>query len=73
MLLTKRSPYTGINNTMEINITHEEYLAWINDPRRALIQEKWPALTPDEREFILSGYTPSDWEMMFGDDEKGGD
>jgi hypothetical protein len=28
-----------------------------------------PHLTNEEREFLITGYTPEDWESIFGDDE----
>jgi hypothetical protein len=27
-----------------------------------------PELTPDEREYIMTGMTPSEWDAIFGDD-----
>lgn len=36
------------------------------------IQNVFPMLTPDDREFILSGLTPAEWdEMVEGDEGKG--
>jgi len=28
-----------------------------------------PDLTPDEREFLMTGYTPADWIQIFGPEE----
>ena len=64
MLVTKTSPLTGEKNTMEIDVTQEQLDLWNNG---MLIQEAMPHLSSDEREFILSGYTPEDWDQMYGD------
>jgi hypothetical protein len=34
-----------------------------------LIQDAFPWLTPDEREFIKTGITPEEWKAAFGDFE----
>lgn len=33
--------------------------------RGALMQEAFPYLTPDEREFLMTGLTPEEWEEIF--------
>lgn len=63
MKFTKRSPVTGRLNTMEVNCTPEEYSLWC---RGKMIQDAMPNASPDEREFLLSGFTPEDWENTFG-------
>lgn len=30
-----------------------------------LIQEALPGLTDDEREFLISGFTPAEWDALF--------
>lgn len=35
------------------------------ESRNLLIQEALPYLTPEEREFIMTGYTPEDWKAIF--------
>jgi len=35
-----------------------------------LIQDVFPHLTPDEREFIQTGITPEDWNEMVGETEE---
>jgi len=34
----------------------------------ALIQDAFPALTDDQREFFMSGITDEEWNSVFGDD-----
>jgi len=66
MLLTKKSPLTGQENTLELPITEEEYDMWINS--NVSIQNAFPTLTPDQREFMKTGYTAEDWAFIFKDD-----
>tara|TARA_Y100000816_G_scaffold268920_1_gene231474 strand:- start:38 stop:256 length:219 start_codon:yes stop_codon:yes gene_type:complete len=66
MVLVKRvSPLTGLENEMMLDITSEQVEEW-NRPagERRLIQEIFSNLSEDEREFIQTGYTPSDWKEM---------
>ena len=34
---------------------------------RRLIQDIFPNLNDDEREFIMTGYTPADWRTLHGE------
>lgn len=36
----------------------------------ALIQDAFPELSADDREFMLSGMSPEAWKMTFGEDEE---
>lgn len=65
MKLTKTDPFTGKENTMELDITADDLQRWRDG---ALIQDVFPNLTPDEREFIKTGITPESWEETFGND-----
>ena len=65
MLITKTSPLTGTENSMEIAID-EVTLFRVNNPdRHECIQDIVPNLTADEREFLLTGYTPEDWDTIY--------
>lgn len=61
MLITKISPFTGKPNTMNLNIDPEKYAAWARG-EGPHIQDAFPHLTPDEREFLISGTTPEEWD-----------
>lgn len=63
MQITRRSPLTHKITTMDLDITHEQITRWQVD--HELIQNVMPDLTPDEREFIMTGYTAEDWKAMF--------
>ena len=61
MIITKISPLTGMLNTMDIDVTPLQIEQW---ERGMLIQEAMPLLTRDEREFIMTGLTSTDWENI---------
>ena len=50
---------------MYLDITQEQVEEW-NAPaqKRRLIQDIFPNLNEDEREFIMTGYTPADWKNL---------
>jgi|TARA_B100000085_G_scaffold277601_1_gene298232 hypothetical protein len=58
------SPLTGNINKMYLDVTPEQVAEWNNPQRTKLIQDIFPNLTQDEREFIMTGYTISDWKEM---------
>lgn len=68
MKITKRSPLTGEENTLELDVTQEQLDRYAAGTE--LIQNVFPHLTAAEREFIMSGYTAEDWASMFGDDDE---
>ena len=53
---------------MYLDITQEQVKEW-NAPaqERRLIQDIFPNLNDDEREFIMTGYTPADWRNLHGE------
>jgi hypothetical protein len=66
MLITKTSMISGIERTMDIPVTQEQLDSW---NQGMLIQEAMPNLTPDEREFIKTGITNDEWDMMEFEDD----
>lgn len=42
--------------------------AFIRDPNRPVIQQALPFLNADEREFIMTGLTPAEWDELFNPD-----
>ena len=58
------SPLTGNINKMYLDVTPEQVAEWNNPQRTKLIQDICPNLTQGEREFIMTGYTVSDWKEM---------
>lgn len=59
--IERTSMYSGVTRQMEIDVTPEQLQEWNNG---ALIQNAMPHLTDDEREFIMTGITPEEWDQM---------
>ena len=68
MLISRVSMVTGKAHDREINITEEQY-AELNRPSRRLIQEIVPHLSASDREFLMTGITPEEWERTFPPEE----
>lgn len=62
--LHRTSPLTGKVGTMVLDTTKELIDEFFNPNRTRLIQDIFPNLSVDEREFIQTGYTPEDWKVM---------
>jgi hypothetical protein len=66
MQITRTSIFSGNTNTMELNVTQEQLTAWESGVN---IQVAMPQLNADEREFIKTGVTPTEWNELFGEEE----
>ena len=66
MQITRTSMISGNTNTMELNVTQEQLTAWESGVN---IQVAMPQLDADEREFIKTGVTPTEWNELFGEEE----
>jgi hypothetical protein len=64
-------PLSGKVNSMTLNISAEDYNAGMRKWKEqgALIQNALPMLSPDEREFLISGILPADWDALFDTSE----
>lgn len=69
MKVTRMSMFSGKIHTLEIEVTQEQ-LDELNSPNRRLIQEIVPNLTPDEREFLMTGVTKEEWDAEFGGEKE---
>ena len=67
MVITKTCMLNGKTRTMDLPITEEQLREW---KRGALIQDAMPNLTPDQREFLLTGMLPGEYEELFSKDPK---
>ena len=66
MKIARKSPFTGIVHEMEIDVTDVQLAALASG---ALVQKVLGHLTADEREFLVSGITPAEWEAFLGTGE----
>lgn len=62
MQITRTSTVSGITRSLEIPCTEEQMAAYNSG---ALIQVAFPDLTADQREFILTGITKDEWNILF--------
>jgi hypothetical protein len=65
MKVTRTSMFSGITRTIDLPVTEEQIARW---ERGELIQTAMPNLSPDQREFIMTGVTKEEWEEEFGTD-----
>lgn len=63
MQITRTSDFTGVERTLDLPITLEQYNSWKGG---TLIQEAMPDLSPNDREFIMTGITSEEWDKEFG-------
>ena len=70
MLITKRNQFTGKVHTMDIPVTQEQLDAWKSG---VLIQRAMPNLSPDQREFLITGYTAEEWNAAFHNEDEPAD
>jgi hypothetical protein len=70
--VTKKSIISGKTNTMELDITQED-LDRYEQVSGLLVQAVFPQLSSSEREFLISGITPTEWNDTFGGEEDNDD
>ena len=67
MRILRKSVLTGNVNTMDINVTDEQFTKYLGS--NECIQNVLPDLSADVREFLISGITPDEWDKAFGLEE----
>lgn len=65
MIVSRVSILTNKLHQLEIDITPQQLDDYNND-RSGLIHEAFPNLNAGEREFIMSGIHPDEWDEIFG-------
>lgn len=64
MQVRNTSILTGVEHIRDIPVTSKELAEW--QVSGTLVQDAFPHLSEDDREFLLSGITPEEWEASFG-------
>ena len=62
----RRSSISGKMNTRMLPITQEQVDEWVEEG--TMIQNAFPWLNDNEREFLLSGATEEEWDTLFEGD-----
>ena len=65
MLIKRKSAITGVERTRDIPVNPDDMIAWENGAGN--IQDIMPYLNDEDREFILSGITSSEWDSVFSE------
>lgn len=66
MRITRRSMISGMVHTRDIDISVGQWVKW----REGVpIQDAAPHLSDDDREFLITGATTSEWDSLFGKGE----
>lgn len=66
MKITRKCIITGKKNTLDLPVTEEQIDRWRSGE---LIQRAMPHLTPDQREFLMTGILPEVWDATFKEEE----
>lgn len=57
----------GSGKEYSVTVPTSGYKAWLGG---ALIQNAMPNVSLDDREFLISGYSPEGWNSLFGTGEE---
>lgn len=68
MYIKRKSVISGIERTRSIPVNPDDYIAWQSGLGN--IQDLMPYLSDNDREFILSGITPEEWDGAFAENEE---
>lgn len=66
--ITRFSPVSLKENTMTMMLDPSDLAKW--ERREDLIQNALPYLSPAEREFLISGVMPGEWDLLWGTGEE---
>jgi len=61
-MIIKRKNFEGKQVQMDLPVTMEQIQRWENG---GLVQDVFPQLNADQREFLISGMLPREWEKLF--------
>ena len=68
MQVTRTSPLSGKSHTLDLPVTADQLTRY--DRREGLVQDIFPELSAEHREFIMTGITPEEWNAIFGEEEE---
>ena len=67
MVVVAISALTGHKHAAPLEITEAQVYDWVNG---ASIQDAMPNLSPEDREFLMTGITAKEWDSMFSDEDE---
>jgi hypothetical protein len=68
MLITRTSQATGITRSIDLPVTEQQLILYATTS--ALIQDVFPSLSDDQREFIMTGITAEEWDEIHAEYEQ---
>lgn len=66
MLVTRTSMFTGKVHTLDLPVTQAQLDVYKSG---VFLQDAFPHLPPEHREFIKTGVTPEEWDAVMGEEE----
>lgn len=60
----RRSPFTSKLTEKDYDISFDRFIVYYGGSSGLLIQQAFPELSADDREFIMTGLTPADWATL---------
>jgi hypothetical protein len=66
MIIIRKSMLSGNVSSMDIPVTECQLAKW---QAGALIQNVMPNLSDSEREFIMTGITPAEWDLEYAEED----
>lgn len=67
MLITRTSIFTGNKRMLDLPVTQQMLDVYATG---ALLQDAFPNISIDDREFIKSGVIPEEWDAFMPEDEE---
>ncbi len=67
LTVTRISRLTGVTHTRDLPISAMQLAAWEDG---GLAQDVFPDLSIHDREFLITGATPEEWQSFFGSEDE---
>lgn len=61
--ITRKSQMSGVTRSRTLMLDAKDYHDWISGDKP--IQDAFPYLSSDDREFLKTGITSEEWDQMF--------
>jgi hypothetical protein len=68
MLITRISQVSGVERTLDLDITEDQIQMYNSG---MLLQRAFPNLSPADREFFKTGISDQEWQDLFAEDGDG--
>lgn len=70
MIVERRSNLSGRVRLRDLNVTEAQLAEFAQPPAlRRAVQDIFPTLSDDDREFLMTGITPEEWAHLTPGDE----